>query len=320
MTPQWARHERCGFVRMWTTPPRLTIGLGLDLVLALILAGAMSPVLVEAQTEFEAGADVESAMGEAFPGVTRASEDITLSAAEAGQIESLNTVEGARVEPGQLLVQLNADRERALVELAELRAGETAIIELAEVQLEAEAAKLERIRTGASGGSVTDWELEEAERAHAAAGLRVREAQERAAAYAAEAAVASINLGRRAIVAPTQGEIIELMVQPGEWIRAGDPIVRMINREELRVTIYLPQALRDRCVVGGTVRLLPEDAAANRNEAVVGGNPSASVATAAIVFVSPELDAVSGAFRCDVLADNAGLNWPSGLNVFVVIE
>jgi macrolide-specific efflux system membrane fusion protein len=55
----------------------------------------------------------------------------------------------------------------------------------------------------------------------------------------AELEVAQLDLQRRQIKAPTDGVVVEVYVDEGEWVRAGDPILRVVRIDKLRVEGFL---------------------------------------------------------------------------------
>lgn len=63
---------------------------------------------------------------------------------------------------------------------------------------------------------------------------------------------ARVKLDSRTVRAPFTGTIAQLLVQPGQWVAAGEPIARVIDLKRLRVEGYFRQDLIGRIKVGGT--------------------------------------------------------------------
>ena len=63
---------------------------------------------------------------------------------------------------------------------------------------------------------------------------------------------ARVKLDSRTVRAPFDGTIAQLLVQPGQWVNAGEPIVRLVELERLRVEGYFRQDMIDRIKVGIT--------------------------------------------------------------------
>ncbi|MGE0755473.1 MAG: efflux RND transporter periplasmic adaptor subunit [Pirellulaceae bacterium] len=109
-------------------------------------------------------------------------------------------------------------------------------------------------------------------------------------AKGAQLDVATITLNQHRIVSALDGVIVEMYRQPGEWVSPGDPILRIVHMDRVRVQgfvdakVYTPDQLMGR-EVEITV-LLPQD----RVEKF----------TSSVSFASPLVEA--GAFRvyCDV--------------------
>jgi multidrug efflux pump subunit AcrA (membrane-fusion protein) len=70
----------------------------------------------------------------------------------------------------------------------------------------------------------------------------------------AELKAADLAIGRRKVIAPFDGEIIELNRKQDEWVNPGDPILRLVRRDVMHVegavlqSEYDPDELQDRDV------------------------------------------------------------------------
>ncbi|MDD4787178.1 MAG: HlyD family efflux transporter periplasmic adaptor subunit [Pirellulales bacterium] len=75
-------------------------------------------------------------------------------------------------------------------------------------------------------------QTEQAEHEQNLAGMsvRVREAEKKLASY---------ELGRRVIRSPVEGVVVEVFPRVGAWVRAGDPIARVVQLDRLRIEGYL---------------------------------------------------------------------------------
>lgn len=112
----------------------------------------------------------------------------------------------------------------------------------------------------------------------------------------------SMRLAHRKILAPMDGMVVEVFPRPGEWLTPGDPVVRIIELNRLRVEAYLDgkkfgPELKG-CRVGLAVTLPPGD----RVETFLGK----------IVFVSPELQPVTGEVRIWAEVENHGMRLRPG--------
>jgi len=105
--------------------------------------------------------------------------------------------------------------------------------------------------------------------------------------------VAKRNVEVRRIVAPLSGVVVSVLNRPGEWVKPGDTMFRIVRTDRLRAEGFVTatDVLGD--LRGSTVTLVPESAE-DVSERVVGE----------IVFVSPEIDPVNGQVRVWAEFDN----------------
>jgi multidrug efflux pump subunit AcrA (membrane-fusion protein) len=95
------------------------------------------------------------------------------------------------------------------------------------------------------------------------------------------------------IVSPLDGVVVELLRRKGEWVTAGDPVVRVIRLNRLRAEGFAASeridALRQNRSVNLTIRAGAESILEREGQ---------------IVFISPEIDPVNGEVRFWVEFDN----------------
>ncbi|WP_462322745.1 efflux RND transporter periplasmic adaptor subunit [Halochromatium sp.] len=183
-----------------------------------------------------------------------------LSTQVAGLVTTLSVDAGDRVEPGDLLVELdaelaehglaaaNAEAERAGAELAEarrlLREGQRLVKDnsIAESELEARAAAAE---------------IAAAEQAIAAAELLHQQAR----------------VARHRIEAPFAGVISRRHADLGEWVSPGTTVMELVATEDLRFDFRVPQELYPLVAADTRVELrltaLPDTAFAGEIQAIV---------------------------------------------------
>jgi macrolide-specific efflux system membrane fusion protein len=119
---------------------------------------------------------------------------------------------------------------------------------------------------------------------------------------------AELEVERRRIVAPLPGMIVQVLRQPGEWLAPGEPVLRIVRLDKLRVEAFLNAQRVGSELLGRAVTLeveLPE----GRRESYVGE----------VVFVDPEIEPVTGQFRIWAEVSNRdGLLAPGRHGVLVV--
>jgi len=57
--------------------------------------------------------------------------------------------------------------------------------------------------------------------------------------YASKVDLADEEIRRRQLKAPLNGEVVEVMFRPGEWVEAGNPVMRIVRLDRLRVEGFL---------------------------------------------------------------------------------
>ena len=149
-----------------------------------------------------------------LPGSLEAWQDLLLAAEMSGPVEWIGPQEGARVKKGELLVkvdtlslQANLNSNRAEYELRQKTLAR---------QQELVAEKLV---------SQQDFDV-------ANSALQVA----RAALHNAE-----ILLDRASLTAPLDGLIEERLIEPGEYVKVGDPLVRLVQVNLLKVNVDVPE-------------------------------------------------------------------------------
>lgn len=221
--------------------------------------------------------------------------NIQVPSEEAGVVRALLVREGDEVEAGQRIVELDSEVQRLQVEVAkaELRAAElaasnTSDIEYAEKSSELSRKTMERSTQAneKSDRAVSKTEIErlqlEYERGILAtqqAKMELAVAKARLTIKRAELLAANVTLSKRRIAAPIAGKVVEKLVQPGEWVSAGQPVLRMIRLDRLRVQCILPADSFDESLVGCRVEF----------ETDVPPDGKSMTFPGVITYVSPEI-------------------------------
>jgi multidrug resistance efflux pump len=204
----------------------------------------------EAQTAYERpGAEptVEASI--------RSQNDVRIYAGVEGELIQLPVREGARVTEGQVLATIDDRQAKAAVEVA--RIGYEAAQERADDNIE------ERYAKAAAAVAKVNWEkVLEANRdfADAVPEIDIRQkklefdratlqieksrkdqviAGKEADVKKAELDAAQIALDRRTILAPFDGEVQQLILHQAEWVKPGDPILRLVQFDVLQVDGYV---------------------------------------------------------------------------------
>jgi len=119
--------------------------------------------------------------------------------------------------------------------------------------------------------------------------------------------IAEDKLDRRKMKSPLTGMVVEKMHYIGEWVTAGEPVLRIIRLDELFVEGYVTSDLVDASFRGREVTV----SADTRSGPVT--------VTGRIVFVSPETDGVNRQVRVRAIIKNDRLRLRPGQRVNMII-
>ena len=240
---------------------------------------------------------------------------VDVATSEPGQLESLGAAKGNAIAAGAPLFALEAAREAAALrqaqeqlaaaqaQLQDLRQGkrppEVDVVraQLEQARAEATRAAAERERDAAqfASGGIAQAQVDRSQAAADASAARVRElerqlevaqlpartdqiAAQEAQAAAAQAAVeqAAWRLGQKTVAAPVAGQVFDVLYQPGEWVAAGRPVVRLLPPGNVKIRFFVPETALGALAVG--------QALAVRCDGCADGIP------AKITYISPEAE------------------------------
>lgn len=165
------------------------------------------------------------------PGTLRANEDVMLRPEISGRVASIRFDEGQRALRGQLLVQLDDSVYRAEVDKARVT------LELARRNFDRARDLLERRL-----GSVRDMDIARAE-------LESAEA---------ELALARARLDKTRIEAPFDGIVGLRRVSPGDYVAAGQDLVRFVDLDTIKLDFRLPESVLPLIETARAVTVLPD--------------------------------------------------------------
>ena len=223
-----------------------------------------------------------------FQGYVEA-EYVDVATSEPGQLERVAVAKGDAIETGAPLFALEAAREAAALrqaqeqlaaaqaQLQDLRqgkrppevAGVCAQLEQARAEATRAAAERERDSAQFASGGIAQAQVDRSQAAADASAARVRElerqlevaqlpartdqiAAQEAQAAAAQAAVeqAAWRLGQKTVAAPVAGQVFDVLYQPGEWVAAGRPVVRLLPPGNVKIRFFVPETALGALAVG----------------------------------------------------------------------
>jgi RND family efflux transporter MFP subunit len=149
-----------------------------------------------------------------LPAVIEPNQIVTVAAEVAGRIERIAPREGAQVQAGDLLMQLNTDLLQA---------------EFTRVQAQAknDQTEFERQQGLVQGGAAPTRQLDQATTELAISQAALDEVRAR--------------LERTRILAPAGGVLNHLPVERGEYVQAGNPVAQIVQTDIVKVAVQVPE-------------------------------------------------------------------------------
>jgi RND family efflux transporter MFP subunit len=161
-------------------------------------------------------------------GLVEATRQSTVSAQISGRIKEINFDVGSRVKKGQVILRID---ER---ETAQALAGSNAQVIQAQATLQNAKANYERSKQLFEQKFISQSALDKAE-------AEYRVARARASETEASAGQASLAHGYSEVVAPYGGVVAARLVEVGEMVMPGKPLMVGFDPGEMRVIVSVPQ-------------------------------------------------------------------------------
>lgn len=160
-------------------------------------------------------------------GTVETSDDINISAEVSGRVVRYDVEEGDRIRKGSLIVKIDDSKLRREIER----------LEAATAQSRENYERLKKVYEEDGIGSELDY-------------LNARYAyeQNRSALQSLE-----VDLDNTSIIAPFNGIVEEKMVNVGEMVSPGMPVVRLIGRDNYKIMAGVPARYSDAVTEGDTV-------------------------------------------------------------------
>ena len=234
-----------------------------------------------------------SALPSAEQGLVLLIGDISVPAQEAGLLVSVPAKEGDQVERNDLLASIDdqvAQIQKHAAELqlraAQQRASNDIEVEYARAAFEVarddydRSAKLNR----SSRGAVSLSDIQRLILMQHRARLQIEKslldlevAKMSAEVHKSEVEATQESINRRQILSPIDGVVVEVYRQAGEWVNPGEPVMRVVRMDRLRVERFLNANEHDPGRISGRPVTVEVELAGRRKVQLSGQ----------IVFVSP---------------------------------
>jgi RND family efflux transporter MFP subunit len=182
-------------------------------------------------------------------------EKSDVAALREGVIDKMELQVGMTVKKDEPIGYLHKEQAELTVAKAALAVEGTATEEKAVAQKDLALAKVatDYVLNRKMKGAVSNEEVKKDEAEVKVAHAMQREAIEKRELDRADLHLAEQALKEHTIVAPFDGVIIERMKNPGESVRANEPVVRLGNLDKLRAWFYVPLKYKYRIKEGEIV-------------------------------------------------------------------
>lgn len=226
--------------------------------------------------------------------LTLFAQDLQLSAASPGLLSELAVNEGDIAEKHAVLAGLDRRETDLRIELAKQRhmAAVHRRDSTVELRLAAESVAIATRSKGRTDelpeNSVSQLERDQANFEFQRALLGEEQAKENRILSAVEAAaleqeirLAEQLLDMQSIKAPVRGVVVAVYKRPGEYVQAGEPVLRLVKNDVMRVSALVTVEQAEAIQRGSRVRFISGDSQTHKERAV-------TVYTGRVLLVSPE--------------------------------
>jgi len=242
------------------------------------------------------------AKAKSFSGLIYPLHDITMSAGVSGLVMKRAVLPGQAVKAGQVLLQLD-DR------LQSIESNRRRIIFEDQSELQATRDRLRILDTllhdasavFKSTGSISKEELLRLEAEQLASRGRLAQLMAQKKREQLDYASAEGDRLQRHITAPISGVVTKVIPQVGEWAKAGDPMLLLVDTSVAILRLAIPHHPANALKVGAPQRIRLES-----------GSSVAEV-TGQIKFVSPVADPASGLVQVEISFNNPGRRIKTGI-------
>lgn len=221
-----------------------------------------------------------------------------------GVLELVHVDRGAIVRKGQELARLQADVERASVQVAETRARAQAELQAAQSAADFARRKLERSIELEKKEFISPQAVEQARSESEIAEQRLVAAREQQRLSMGELGLARSQLAQRNIRSPIDGVVVERFMHEGERVDER-PILRVATLDPLRVEMVLPTQHLGQLKLGDHVTITPEIA-------------GSAAAVARVSMIDPIIDAASRTFRVRLDLPNPKRDIQAGVRLSLI--
>lgn len=242
-----------------------------------------------------------------FDCLIEANQTIEVRSVVEGLISNVPINRGDTVRRGQVIVEMNADLERATMELAKYKISMAGRLAAAQSRVEFSARKFERAQELHAEQVVSEQAVDEAKAERRQATAEYKDAIENIELAKLEYRRASEQLNQKIIRSPFDGYVVERNMHPGDLAEPGGskkPILKLAQINPMRVEAVLPHRFYGRIRQSSLASVKPEGFAASFE--------------AKVAVIDRTIDAASGTFGVRLFLANPKGEIPSGLRCTVI--
>lgn len=253
-------------------------------------------------------------------------EQVEVPAREVGQLNRMLVKEGATVQKGDVLAQIEDTEAMLLMQqakleftMAQLKATNDVNLRFAQKSHEVAKAELQRAEDSIKKypKSISKTELDRLKLTAEKAELEIEQAAEESKTTKLEAdlkrnaeQIAELAVQTRKVISPITGMVVQIMTREGEWVRPGDTVLRILKLDRLRAEGLIDASrLQDRDLKNRPVVLLVNPGTKQQREF-----------KGIVSFVSPEISPVNNQTRVWAEIENPELKLKPGMRASLIIK
>ncbi len=188
-------------------------------------------------------AQAQSASGE-LVGLVHPVADIQFGVPVAGVVQQLLVKPGQFVREGQALLELDSQSQRLELQRRTLVAKDSSELEATRDRLKLLDEMLQLTEVVASRSqSVSKDELAKQRMERMSTYGRLQQLQAQKSREQVELQLAQAELAQRTVRAPRNGMVVDVVIEPGEWAKPGDPLFRLVDTTLVELRMNVPQSV-----------------------------------------------------------------------------
>ena len=247
--------------------------------------------------------------GVSISGVTEAIHDVTLAASVDGRIAKIHFYEGARVNKGQRILELDKRLEELEVERRKLIWQSKVEVESAKTRVRILKSRLEATRSlFESTRSVSREELEEKELEYELAVAEQKRLEKEEEKQRIEYEMALESLRKRNLKSPIDGVIIKLSIDVGESCEAEQPLVQVVDTSTCLLVCNVEEPLGRTLREGQAIPLKIKTGSRSIKKRGI------------LAFVSPVVDSASGLLEVKAQFENKNGSVRPGVAGYMILK